>query len=92
LRGSGVPWDLRKVAPYDKYDEVGAARLIFVRLAADGCGPRWNSTFLLGRTEIATIDIYVACRNSEKVSVSSTRYDFPFPQTTHLLPTTYSQF
>src|SRR5882762_323837 len=22
LRGSGVPWDLRKVAPYDKYDEV----------------------------------------------------------------------
>lgn len=23
LRGSGVPWDLRKVAPYDKYDEVG---------------------------------------------------------------------
>ena len=22
LRGSGVPWDVRKVAPYDKYDEV----------------------------------------------------------------------
>lgn len=22
LRGSGVPWDLRKVQPYDKYDEV----------------------------------------------------------------------
>jgi NADH dehydrogenase (ubiquinone) Fe-S protein 2 len=22
LRGSGVAWDLRKVAPYDKYDEV----------------------------------------------------------------------
>jgi NADH dehydrogenase (ubiquinone) Fe-S protein 2 len=22
LRGSGVPWDLRKVAPYEKYDEV----------------------------------------------------------------------
>lgn len=22
LRGSGVKWDLRKVAPYDKYDEV----------------------------------------------------------------------
>ncbi|KAF9237057.1 Ndufs2, NADH:ubiquinone oxidoreductase 49 kd subunit [Melanogaster broomeanus] len=22
LRGSGIPWDLRKVAPYDKYDEV----------------------------------------------------------------------
>lgn len=23
LRGSGVQWDLRKVEPYDKYDEVG---------------------------------------------------------------------
>ncbi|KAI0778633.1 NADH-ubiquinone oxidoreductase [Trametes elegans] len=22
LRGSGVPWDIRKAAPYDKYDEV----------------------------------------------------------------------
>lgn len=22
LRGSGVPWDIRKIAPYDKYDEV----------------------------------------------------------------------
>ncbi|KAG1879618.1 Ndufs2, NADH:ubiquinone oxidoreductase 49 kd subunit [Suillus tomentosus] len=22
LRGSGIPWDLRKVQPYDKYDEV----------------------------------------------------------------------
>ncbi|KAG8990872.1 NADH:ubiquinone oxidoreductase 49kD subunit [Tulasnella sp. 427] len=22
LRGSGVPWDIRKVAPYEKYDEV----------------------------------------------------------------------
>lgn len=22
LRGSGIPWDIRKVAPYDKYDEV----------------------------------------------------------------------
>ena len=24
LRGSGIPWDIRKVAPYDKYDEVKA--------------------------------------------------------------------
>ncbi len=22
VRGSGIPWDIRKVAPYDKYDEV----------------------------------------------------------------------
>ena len=26
LRGSGVPWDLRKVSPYDKYAEVGSSR------------------------------------------------------------------
>lgn len=25
LRGSGIKWDLRKVAPYDKYDEVGSS-------------------------------------------------------------------
>ena len=24
LRGSGVPWDIRKIAPYDKYDEVSS--------------------------------------------------------------------
>lgn len=28
LRGSGVKWDLRKVAPYDKYDEVGVFALV----------------------------------------------------------------
>ncbi|TFY68601.1 hypothetical protein EVJ58_g919 [Rhodofomes roseus] len=27
LRGSGVPWDIRKVAPYDKYDEKLTALL-----------------------------------------------------------------
>jgi NADH dehydrogenase (ubiquinone) Fe-S protein 2 len=27
LRGSGVKWDLRKVAPYDKYDEVSDQHL-----------------------------------------------------------------
>jgi len=29
LRGSGIPWDLRKVAPYDKYAEVRQPRFIF---------------------------------------------------------------
>lgn len=29
LRGSGVPWDLRKAAPYDKYAEVH--RVVFWR-------------------------------------------------------------
>lgn len=23
VRGSGIPWDLRKIAPYDMYDQVG---------------------------------------------------------------------
>ena len=31
LRGSGIPWDIRKVAPYDKYDEV---RFYFSKLNA----------------------------------------------------------
>jgi NADH dehydrogenase (ubiquinone) Fe-S protein 2 len=31
LRGSGIPWDLRKVAPYDKYDEVRKSFHLFVR-------------------------------------------------------------
>ncbi len=32
LRGSGIKWDLRKVAPYDKYDEVRipAPELVFI--------------------------------------------------------------
>jgi NADH dehydrogenase (ubiquinone) Fe-S protein 2 len=34
LRGSGVPWDLRKVAPYDKYDEVGFR---FISRPIHGC-------------------------------------------------------
>jgi NADH dehydrogenase (ubiquinone) Fe-S protein 2 len=28
LRGSGIKWDLRKVAPYDKYDEVRSSSSI----------------------------------------------------------------
>lgn len=28
LRGSGVKWDLRKVAPCDKYDEVGVSVVV----------------------------------------------------------------
>jgi NADH dehydrogenase (ubiquinone) Fe-S protein 2 len=36
LRGSGVAWDLRKVAPYDKYDEVRACLWRFV-----GVGLYW---------------------------------------------------
>jgi NADH dehydrogenase (ubiquinone) Fe-S protein 2 len=30
LRGSGIKWDLRKVAPYDKYDEVRIPAPVFV--------------------------------------------------------------
>jgi NADH dehydrogenase (ubiquinone) Fe-S protein 2 len=31
LRGSGIKWDLRKVAPYDKYDEVRIPSPVFAR-------------------------------------------------------------
>jgi NADH:ubiquinone oxidoreductase subunit D len=34
LRGSGVKWDLRKVAPYDKYDEVCLRNLDLVSQSA----------------------------------------------------------
>jgi NADH dehydrogenase (ubiquinone) Fe-S protein 2 len=34
LRGSGVPWDLRKIQPYDKYDEVRFSSRCFTCLVA----------------------------------------------------------
>ena len=29
LRGSGIKWDLRKVTPYDKYDEVRLLNVLY---------------------------------------------------------------
>jgi NADH dehydrogenase (ubiquinone) Fe-S protein 2 len=68
LRGSGIKWDLRKVAPYDKYDEV--------RLA--GRPPplpplnssRSNLMFPSARTAIVMTGISVECKNFENHFVS----------------------
>lgn len=66
LRGSGVAWDLRKVAPYDKYAEVSyfPTRL---RLSIQKTSHRSNSTFLSGRTVIATIDTFAECKRCGRV-------------------------
>lgn len=68
LRGSGVPWDLRKVAPYDKYDEVGLSLQKISSRSADNSS-RSSSIFLLGRTEIATTDISAVSKNFANPSV-----------------------
>lgn len=76
LRGSGVAWDLRKVAPYDKYDEVRytvcsrvGKRMTF-RI-------RSSSTCRSGRTVIVMIDISVVFRSSASRFASSTKYVYP---------------
>ena len=63
LRGSGIPWDLRKIAPYDKYAEVrmtSASTWQFMKLCFL-C--RLNSTSQWARTVIVMI---VTCAVSKK--------------------------
>jgi NADH dehydrogenase (ubiquinone) Fe-S protein 2 len=74
LRGSGVPWDLRKVAPYDKYDEVGFCLSSHCLLQEDEEDPpRSNSMSQSGRTETVTIGTCVGFKSSAKVYASSAR-------------------
>jgi NADH dehydrogenase (ubiquinone) Fe-S protein 2 len=70
LRGSGVPWDLRKVAPYDKYDEVRPVLLIWERLLMTEY-LRSNSTSRLEKMEIRMIGICVGFKSLERVYASS---------------------
>jgi NADH dehydrogenase (ubiquinone) Fe-S protein 2 len=64
LRGSGIKWDLRKVAPYDKYDEVRIAVselfLYFILIL-----PRSSLISPSARMAIVMIDTSVGCKNSE---------------------------
>ena len=70
LRGSGIPWDIRKVAPYDKYAEV----------RADLKQPSWsllmlgrlNSTSPLARTVTATTATFAVSKKCERVCASLT--------------------
>jgi hypothetical protein len=81
LRGSGIPWDLRKVAPYDKYDEVCSFSLPACwakseKFDADGAVGRSNSTFPSARTEIAMIAICAVYKSSANRCALFIRYAF----------------
>jgi NADH dehydrogenase (ubiquinone) Fe-S protein 2 len=68
LRGSGVPFDIRKVAPYDAYDQVEFD--VPVGKNGDCCK---SATALLSWTKLTsqTTDTYVEFRNSESRYESS---------------------
>ena len=82
LRGSGVAWDLRKVAPYDKYDEV---RVWFLKCML-GLRGRCRSSLmcLLARMAIAMTGIYAVSKNSENRYGSSTKYVLHPRSLTHI--------
>ena len=74
LRGSGVAWDIRKVAPYDKYDEVciSSRRALRYMVEAETL-PRSNSMSQLARTVTVMTDTFAVFRNSGSRSASSTK-------------------
>jgi len=57
LRGSGIPWDLRKVAPYDKYAEVSCIKILNELHFTASLLLRLSSMSLLARTVTVTIVI-----------------------------------
>jgi NADH dehydrogenase (ubiquinone) Fe-S protein 2 len=71
LRGSGIEWDLRKVAPYDKYDEVRIRLMTFFAFIL--ILPRSSSMFPSVRTAIVMIDTSVECKNFENRCALSAR-------------------
>ena len=70
LRGSGIPWDLRKIAPYDKYDEVSCCSILDIFASLIKLD-RWNLIFLLAGTAIVMTVIYAVFRRCERVCVLS---------------------
>ena len=71
LRGSGIKWDLRKVAPYDKYDEV---RIPAPELCLSLSWSRSSSMFPSAKTAIVMTGTSVECKNSENRCGLSVRY------------------
>jgi len=66
LRGSGIPWDLRKVAPYDKYAEVRVALVSPKILSTLFVMYRLSSTSQWARTVIAMIATCAASKNERE--------------------------
>ena len=75
LRGSGVKWDLRKVAPYDKYDEVCPRVFpqIHVVQLKHVMMYRSSSIFLSGKMVIAMTVTFAVFRKCVSRYGSSTR-------------------
>lgn len=75
LRGSGIPWDIRKVAPYDAYDQVEFD--IPVGVNGDCCESGWASILISSYGRLTnlwhrqTIDTSAEFRNSVNPCASS---------------------
>ena len=67
LRGSGIKWDLRKVAPYDKYDEVRIPWKTPSVTHENLSTKRSSLTFPLDKTVTATTATCAASKNSGRV-------------------------
>lgn len=63
LRGSGIPWDLRKVAPYDKYTEVRRTAISTWKISQSYLLFRLSSISQWARTVIVMI---ATCAVSKK--------------------------
>ena len=90
LRGSGIPWDLRKTQPYDKYDEVWWWHRIPTCAWLLHCltlRSRSSLTSLSARTVTATTGIFAEFKNSVRVCASFTRCVSCYSRPLHFLST-----
>ena len=62
LRGSGIPWDLRKVAPYDKYTEVRRTAISTWKISQSYLLFRLSSISQWARTVIVMIATYAVSK------------------------------
>lgn len=85
LRGSGIAWDLRKVAPYDKYDEVCHPFIVTLfHLSLKIFFHRLNLMFPWVRTVTVTTVTFAVYRSSASRCVSFIRYAFLSNLTEHV--------
>jgi len=67
LRGSGIKWDLRRVAPYDKYDEVRISREVLSVTQENSHTKRSSSTSPSDKTATAMTVTCAVSKNSGRV-------------------------